>query len=187
MRRFVSLALALTAAAVVAGISGSATSSGDLTRLSNRGHVTARVAPLTRRILLRAGAVGPVRTIAVRGTHRYYRVSRRSGRDCFGVGAKTPRGDHFSLVCSAAFPSPDRPILDSSVFGAEAGESLHVITVEGFAADGVATIGLENAAGIVARRIPVIGNVYRLGTVPPGLVRVVAFDADGKVLFAVPK
>jgi hypothetical protein len=139
------------------------------------------------RVLRRVGAVGSVRLIAVRGTRRYYRITRRAGRDCFGIGATAASGDHFSVACSAAFPSPERPILDRSVFGADTGESLHVITLEGFAADGVATIGLENLAGVVARRIRVTGNVYRLGAVPPGLVRIVALDTNGKVLFAVPK
>jgi hypothetical protein len=187
MRRLTAFLLAIAAAAAVATVARSGGSSSDLTRVSNRGHVTTRVAPATRRALRRVAAVGPVRTIAVRGARRYYRVSRRTGRDCFGIGTPSPAGDHFSLVCWDVFPSPEHPILDSSVFGAQNGEPLRLITVEGFAADGVATIGLENPAGIVVRRIPVIGNVYRLGAVPPGLTRVVAFDVTGKVLFAVPK
>ena len=187
MRRTVLLTALVTAGATCVGASGSSVSSHDLSRVSNRGHVTAHVAPIMARVLRRVGAVGPVHTIAVRGSRRYYRVMRGNGADCFGIGAATPKGDRFSLVCSTAFPSPERPILDSSVFGADAGEPLHVVAVEGFAADGIATIGLENAAGVMVSRIPVMGNVYRLRGIPANAVRVVAFDATGKRLFAVPR
>jgi hypothetical protein len=187
MRRLTLPMLAVLFAAILVGGARSDPLRHNLASVSNRGHATHHVAPAMRRVLHRVGAVGAVRIMALRARRRYYRVGRRSGDDCYGVGARSSRGDHFSLVCSAAFPSRQQPILDTSVFGADAGESLHVISVEGFAADGVATIGLENPAGLVARRIAVIGNVYRLAVVPPGLTRLVAFDAQGNVLFAVPE
>lgn len=187
MRHSILFAVIVTAAATCVSASGSAVPSRDLSRVSNRGHVTPRVAPVMVRVLRRVGAAGPAHTIAVRGDRRYYRVMRGNRPDCFGIGTATPRGDRFSIVCSAAFPSPQRPILDSSVFGADVGEALHLVAVEGFAADGVATIGLENAAGVMVSRIPVMGNVYRLRGIPASAVRVVALDASGKTLFAIPK
>jgi hypothetical protein len=133
----------------------------------------------------------------------------RRGRRCFGsrivATASRPagaRGTRSGSDPAASSPSAtaalstsskpltdgvseSRPTLDFSVFegNAAARDDLTLFRIEGFAADGVAAVGILNRAGHVALRVPIADNVYVLSHVPPGLSGVVvALDQDGTVI-----
>ena len=73
------------------------------------------------------------------------------------------------------------------MFGSDNGEPIHVIEVEGFAANGVVAIDLVDPAGVTLARVPTAGNVYSLAAVPPSTVRLVAVNPAGRPVAAVPR
>jgi hypothetical protein len=123
--------------------------------------------------------------MAVLNQKEFVHLTRGDHGNCFGI--KKRDETRFAFTCWDDFPSAAHPILDQSVFGAEAGEPIHVIQVDGFAADGIVEIDATDASGSVLARTPVIGNVYSLEAVPPAAVRLVALDAKGRPAFAVPR
>lgn len=153
-----------------------------LWRMSNHGH---NVSVGTR--AKRAFRINDAQLLAVRDGRAFYRLQTQEGR-CYGVGAAAAVGEPGGEACPSGtpFPSPFRPILDFSVYQGSVGTArsdLDVVRVEGFAADGIATVGILNRAGQVALRVPVSDNVYVLSHVPPGLTgMVVGLDSDGKPL-----
>jgi hypothetical protein len=154
-----------------------------LFRVSNRG---VRITPSIG--ARHAFRVQSVRLLAVREGRAFYDLSTADGQ-CFGVGSSARLGDPGGEVCpQATFPSAARPTLDFSVYEGQTADrdSLTLFRIEGFAADGVAAVGVVNRAGKIAWRVPVADNVYVLGHVPPGLTgAIVALDARGAVIFGV--
>jgi hypothetical protein len=71
-------------------------------------------------------------------------------------------------------PSPARPIFDFSRFGGQ---------LAGFAADGVTTVELLDAAGTVIASAPAIDNVYVEADPAAGGAAVEALDAQGTVVY----
>jgi hypothetical protein len=135
--------------------------------------------------LRRAGADPHGKLLAVRDGKSFLQFARDGNGDCFGI--KKGNSQHFSFTCWDSFPSPAHPVLDDSTFGASVGEPIHALDVQGFAADGVASVAAEDVAGTVLALAPVMGNVYNLDAAPPSAVRLVALAADGTALFAVPR
>jgi hypothetical protein len=133
---------------------------------------------------VRAFRIDSIRLLAVRDGRAFYELDTADGR-CFGVGSAEAIGDPGGEVCpgGAPFPSMLRPILDFSVYEASPGtdrDDLTIFRIEGFAADGVTTVGVLNRARKVSLRLPVADNVYVLSHVPPGLTgSVVPLDGDG--------
>lgn len=125
------------------------------------------------------------RLLAVRDGRAFYELDTADGQ-CFGVGSATSIGDPGGEACPREpFPSAARPTLDFSVYEghAAARDDLTLYRIEGFAADGVAAVGVLNRAGHLALRVPVSDNVYALSHLPPGLSGVVvALDAGGSVI-----
>ena len=172
------VATAIGVALAVRGAHGS--SRADLFRFSTRG----------RRITPSQGAshafrVQSGRLLAIRDGRAFYRLDTADGR-CFGVGSAASLGDPGGEVCPRdPFPSAVRPVLDFSVYEGSAAsrDGLTIYRIEGFAADGVAAVGILNRPGHVALRVPVSDNVYVLSHVPPGLRGwIVALDAGGAVI-----
>jgi hypothetical protein len=160
------------AVALGVGIGATAAAQGNNERpfstLRNRGHaVNARLS-----------------VMAVRNGLEFVRSTRGEHRNCFGFAKHEVT---VALTCWDDFPSPAHPILDESVFGADRGEPLHVIQLQGFAADGVVEIDATDRDGDVLARTPVTDNVYSLDAVPPAAVRIVALDSSGRTVFAVPR
>jgi hypothetical protein len=172
------LAASLAVAIAVRGAHGSSRAA--LFRFSNRGDRVTSSRGARHAFRIRSG-----RLLAVRDGRAFYELQTADGR-CFGVGSAAKIGDPGGEVCPpAAFPSESRPTLDFSVFegNAAARDDLTLFRIEGFAADGVAAVGILNRAGHVALRVPVADNVYVLSHVPPGLSGVVvALDQDGTVI-----
>lgn len=155
-----------------------------LGRVGNAGATSLRVSAAMALALRREGVAVRARVMATRNGKQFVRLGA-GGDHCFGVG---PAGAaQVGFTCSDAFPSAQRPILDLSTFGADDGGPIHVLDAEGFAADGVASIALQDADGTILARAPVRGNVYSFTAPPQSAVRVAALDGKGSVLFAVPK
>ena len=143
--------------------------------------------------LRRLGATR-IREIAERGGRSYYVVDKADGGRCFAVGyaASSDRLGQISCPQSPAFPSPSRPILDLAVYHGAPGTTLPLEgspcclwRLEGFAADGVASVGVETSDGRVVATTDVVDNVYlRTDDLPSEPVRaIVAFDSGGARLY----
>jgi hypothetical protein len=96
-------------------------------------------------------------------------------------------GDRHPFVgysCAPDFPSPKRPLLDESVFGGGSPEAPVVTRLEGFAADGVASVEVVSVDGTRAST-SVEDNVYmRTEDLPKEAVRsIVARDAEGSPIY----
>lgn len=188
MSRRMLLTLALLcgvgAAAAVAFAVRGAHGSGrpDLVRVSNRG-VRIAASRGTRHAFHSAS----VHLLAARDGRAFYELDTTDGQ-CFGVGSSGDLGDVGGEVCPrgpAPFPSAARSTLDFSVYEGQSPDrdGMTLYRIEGFAADGVAAVGITNRAGHVALRVPVDNNVYVLSHVPPGLTgEIVALDAAGSVM-----
>lgn len=122
--------------------------------------------------------------VTVRDGRAFYELDTANGR-CFGVGSADAIGDPGGEICPAGppFPSTALPILDFSVYEGRPGtdhDQFTVVRLEGFAADGVAAVGVLNRAQKISLRVPVVDNVYVLDPMPPGLTgSVVPLDARG--------
>jgi hypothetical protein len=173
------IAVSLAIAVAVRGAHGS--SRAGLSGLSNHGvRVTASSGAR------RAFRVESVRLLAVREGRAFYELDTADGR-CFGVGSASRLGDPGGEVCprGGPFPSASRPTLDFSVYEGRSADrdDMRLFRIEGFAADGVAAVGIANRAGQVGLRVPVSNNVYVLSPVPPGLTgAIVALDGGGSVM-----
>lgn len=187
-RRLVAAGVVLAAVVVAAGVSTFRYFGTEAARatLSNRG-TPVPISDHDQRILASMGGfTGEMYLLRSEAGHDFYRVPKTDGSDCFGaslVGSPVRLG---ALLCSPDFPA-QRPILDFSVFGADKPETgLHVVSVQGIAADDVAEIRVVSRANEILRTVPVEGNVYALGdpsTLGTAAVSVVAIDRDGNVLF----
>ena len=134
----------------------------------------------------RFGAATEVRQLASRNGRNYYVIENRHGDRCFAVGPLDEREYVFGQVgCSPSFPSPEQPILDFSVWSG-LGSSPQLRRLEGFAADGVATVALVLDDGALGAESRVESNVYSgTGDPPKEAVReIVALDAHGKRLYS---
>jgi hypothetical protein len=108
----------------------------------------------------------------------FYAARRPDGILCFAVDSDTGKGVGCDLgsPAGAIFPSPERPIIDFSRFSNGA-------RLAGFAADGVATVALLDAAGATLASAPVVDNVYADANPPAGAVGVEALDTHGTVVY----
>ena len=173
---------------VLAGGFAAAQGRGDgrpFTRIGNRGHAVLRLTPAVKRRLARADARGPIAVLAARNGKDFVRFSSSDHGDCYGV--RRHGADTFAFTCWNDFPSPAHPLLDESVFGADDGEPLHAMVLQGFAADGVAAIEALDSSGAVLDRVPVAANVYSLDAVPRSAVRLIAVDSSGDAVAAIPR
>jgi hypothetical protein len=108
----------------------------------------------------------------------FYAARRPDGILCFAVDSDAGKGVGCDLGSpgGAIFPSPERPIIDFSRFSNGA-------RLAGFAADGVATVALVDAAGATLASAPVVDNVYADASPPAGAVGVEARDTHGSVVY----
>jgi hypothetical protein len=122
--------------------------------------------------------------IATRDGISFYAARRADGHVCVGIDAAPGTGAHQGVGCdlgdpslpgTPAFPSSERPIIDFSRFSGGA-------RLMGFAADGVASVDLLDAAGNVLDSAPVVDNVYVDASPPTGGVAVEALDGSGAVI-----
>lgn len=121
---------------------------------------------------------------------RAFYVLRGSGEVCYAVGPVGGDPRLASAICPGAerppFPSPERPILDRSVFEVTERnqQAPYVTRLEGFAADAVRRVAIVTVQG-ERHTAPVVDNVYTSTRLPRATVReIVALDAAGHPLYA---
>lgn len=121
--------------------------------------------------------------MAARGATAYLRVPLKGGETCFFTGRASKRGA-FDLGGGSCWnPARRFPVLDLSPIQASGPGGFQVLQVQGFAADGVATIALEDLDGRTIAETAVRDNVYKVTAYPPGGVSaLVARDAGDHVL-----
>lgn len=131
------------------------------------------------------GFPSTLQLIASRDGIDFYAARRADGHFCFALDAAPGSSAHKAVGCDLgdpalpnepAFPSPERPIVDFSRFSGGA-------RLVGFAADGVATVNLLDAAGNVLASAPVSDNVYADASPPAGGAAVEALDGRGRVVY----
>jgi hypothetical protein len=184
------LAIAASLAFLRGGNATGSTPGGKLAEISNSGQAVAP-GPNQQKELQIVGAIS-ARRLALRNGRAFYRLARRDGSVCYSVnttGVDDRIGGTMCPHADSTFPSPSRPILDFSLFEATShvrGDT-HLITGQGFAADGVASVALVDETGHVIARAPTSSNVYTLD-VPEGDVAtaVAAYDDDGTEVARIP-
>ena len=177
MRRFALIVCVAVGAVFALLVSRGAPGSGrpDLSRFSTHGRVV--------RVQGHPGTL-----IATRDGRSFYRYATADGR-CFAIGSAADASIGVEACLSSdTFPSIAHPLLDLSIYESRShdrSDELTLYRVEGFAADGVAAVGVVNRAGNIGLRVPVSDNVYVLNNVPPGLTgSIVALDRGGAKLSA---
>lgn len=136
------------------------------------------------------------RQIATRGGRAFFAADRAGGGLCTSIADIDDPDVIGSIGCSPDFPSPARPIFDHSLFRARQvidkhgrfrglAEPLKATRVEGFAADGVATVALVTVDGGMEAVTAVESNAYLwTGKVPTEpIAAVVALDAQGNRIY----
>jgi hypothetical protein len=106
----------------------------------------------------------------------FYAGRRADGTLCLAIERTDGKGGVGCVLGGPSFPSPKRPILDFSGFS----EGVRLV---GFAADGVASVSLLDAAGAVIATAPVVNNVYANTNPPTGGVAVEALDRNGTIVY----
>jgi hypothetical protein len=131
------------------------------------------------------GFPSTLQLIATRGGISFYAARRADGRVCVAIDLAPGSVDRKAVGCdlgnpslpgTPAFPSPERPILDFSRFSNGA-------RFAGFAADGIATVRLLDAAGNVIASARVSDNAYAEADPPAGGAAVEALDGQGNVVY----
>lgn len=184
--------LAVVAAAVA--VAGDEPGAPPLTVISNAGEPfnLAAVAARERHILEVTGAVNAPRLLARRGGVAFYTANQADGARCYLTGSARGTGPAFgSVACLRplpnVFPSEQSPVLDASSFTYDVatGES-RLTSLAGFAADGVAQVGIVDEAGRL-HLTRVVRNVYAAsdaaGTVATA---VVGLDHRGGEIYRMP-
>jgi hypothetical protein len=166
----------------------SATERAALSGVSSPG-VPVDVPPQAAAALAQVGFRQTASLLATRGDMRFFHFEHSSPgqRDCFGTGRVGDPTLYRVIMCrfqEPFFPSPAMPILDVSLVDiSNANPTPHYLHVAGFAADGVAAIGVLNAAGDVVQTVPVQDNVYYTDSLASGTVaKLVALHAAGHVV-----
>jgi hypothetical protein len=140
--------------------------------------------------LRRLGGLVSIRLLANRGGYRFYVVDLKGQRPqrCFATGRANQRSLLGSLHCAERwnFPSAKLPVLDESVWEASREHpEWHVFRLQGFAADGVAKVGLLDEHDRLVAAVPVVSNTYLRSTGLPteGVKAIVAYDRSGRQVF----
>ena len=134
-----------------------------------------------------------VRLLGTRAGLAFYAGRAPDGTLCLGTELRdAPRPQPGTLACLTGrdrFPSARHPIVDFSPVESGGGlHGTHVAALIGFAADGVARVGVVDLDGAF-HSVPVVNNIYASGKgVLPNLPMraLVAVDAQGKSVFEQP-
>jgi hypothetical protein len=162
-----------------------------LDRVSNRGMaLPGALNPRDAEALERMPGADDVKLMATHEGRAFYRF----GVHCFGTGPVSGGTYRFgALTCTPEFPSRARPLLDLTIFhrhGPPHGwppTSLTIGRSEGFAADGVASVGFRTPTDAIVGTTRVSGNTYSFSTIPKGpLAALVALDTSDEVVYSVP-
>jgi hypothetical protein len=127
--------------------------------------------------------------LGARGGRAYLKIQRTSGETCYGAARTGASRELLDVACLDGSNEMPTPVVDMSGVAVDpaTGAVVHVVQVEGVAADQVATVGIEVDGRIVATT-PVANNVYRFqaGTLPAEPDAVVGFSKSGDELWRKP-
>jgi hypothetical protein len=137
---------------------------------------------LLQRAVRNGEATGAQRLLGMRGDRAFYRIGNGTRPDCFAVGPAAPAAYHFGRIRCSNFPSAETPVLPLVLFRGEPGTKPRIWRCEGFAADGVVSIALQDAAGNVLARTAVEDNMFRFDPIPEGSSVLVGLDSADKVV-----
>jgi hypothetical protein len=131
----------------------------------------------------RIGATGAITRIGSLAGTAFYSIIGSDGGHCYAFGSEAAGGLSGGCIpADATVPS----VLDmSTVVMNPADGSWKLDALQGIAADGIATVGFVDGAGVL-HTTPVIGNVYRLAgqTLAGGpSSQLIGLDANGKHVF----
>jgi hypothetical protein len=158
------------------------TSSGSagLDRLSNHGIVVTGVKAT-------GFGVRAAYLLGERNGHDFYRLATSSDGICYGVGNAKDAG--FISCIHGTFPTASYPILVSTLAGSTSPgasrSALHASSVEGFAADGIASIDILDSDSKNVGGGPITGNIFSfaVSTTAAGMT-IIARDAAGAVVWS---
>jgi hypothetical protein len=189
-RRALILVLALLVAAAAAAVLAAR---GDSRRslydgISNRGRVvpTAGLAAADRVDLDGAGVV-ELRLLAERAGVRFLRGTTASGGSCVILSRAGAGRERFGVFgCPSRFPSEDMPVADLTSYTQGLDDAYPLVAqVAGFAADGIAAVGVRTPAGDV-RWTPVTDNVYAAEPAGTRAAALLVRDDAGRVIGTTP-
>jgi hypothetical protein len=133
------------------------------------------------------GGQASLRRLATRNGTVFYTAPGATGGLCYAKGPENTGGIAL-LGCPNAkevfsFPSREKPILEMSggVIDSTDG-SVHLLELSGFAADGVAKVGLIDVNGVI-HSVNVSDNVYDLALPNVEAKAVVALDGTGREIY----
>lgn len=185
------LAIVAIIAGIVATIGYSSSRTAAVPRLpavSNAGTLVSAMTDEQRLALARANVDGQVYKLGKRAGVSFY-TATQNGRPCFIVGADEAVAEKFGLIAclgadSAAELSDQQPVVDVSTFLRRAADSsARVQLLAGYAADGVASVGVLTTDGTIAST-PVRNNIYAARNLTAsGVTAVVALDAGGNIVY----
>ena len=131
---------------------------------------------------------GEVELITQRRDLRFLRLEKATGGWCYAT-ADRRFGDwgltEYACQTSAnPFPSPEIPVINvGRLVGTRDPELIEYGQFAGFAADAVHRVGIIDKNDRVIPVAEVVDNVYYAPKPPPGAKRMVALDAEGKVIW----
>lgn len=125
------------------------------------------------------GSLPEVFLLGIRANRAFYRLTSKDGQTCFAVGSANSVGKPGSVGCWRRL----NPLMDYSAVEIARGSSRpRLLRIEGFAADGIASVQAIDESGRTVAEVQVTDNVYHLGA-PSGFVsRLVARDSSGEVV-----
>jgi hypothetical protein len=137
------------------------------------------------------GGSNGVRLLGTRAGFSFYAARGTEDTLCFAIAiVSTPRPKPGALACLSnrpnRFPSAQQPILDFSPLASGGNlHGTHVAALIGFAADGVARVGVVDETGVL-HSVPVIKNLYatQKGALPNVAEKaLVALDVKGRKIY----
>jgi hypothetical protein len=180
-----------TAFAMTDSAHGEAADTTDLSTISTRGRAIPISERSERRLEFMTGpgtgseqATGEVLLMGQRGKTAFFRVPLAGDSACFLRGSvnEDDEAEVGSGICGWE-PTPFRPVLDLSPVEAGGPQGFRVLSIEGFAADGIDSIAVvDESEGRVAE-IAVRDNVYKVTAYAPSRVSGLLFlDGAGNIV-----
>ncbi len=130
-----------------------------------------------------------IRLIAGRKYLAYYVIDRVSGGACYATGDAGKIGYFGSIACpnkgeTSSFPSAEVPLMNESAFVTTVSSGDKPVDrlafASGFAADGVAAVGVMAADGRMLLKVDVQDNVYELADLPGNAETIIPLDSSGQ-------
>lgn len=188
----VALSIIVSGTALSFGIPGQ--SAPRVGAMSNVGAKVTNLPPSQLQDLQRSGVDADIQFLGTRAGISFF-IGTSNGEPCFLTSnSEAPRAEFSTIAClgpgSSRVPSTTEPLVDLSAFLKAAVDykpvddaATHLNWLAGFAADGVAAVGVETVDGSL-KSTPVINNIYAARRITSEqIVALVALDKDEQVIY----